>query len=246
MTRFWRDGFWRTSVYGVEHFVEGHWVERDDWERTGSSRIVPASYYEHRLREARGWSSATARLVVPNATCPVCGADVFFYRNDHGSRVYFDELGPPWPKHPCTDNATHRRRVGRVTDFAPAAPQPRAEEDVKLLRSWDARGGFDPEFDFGQRYGRGRWSAWRVARRLRGRDCTCLILSAVEAQGSRRSFVRRPHFPRTISEGDTVFLHRGWLAYLDRETLEPMELEFQRLASASALVEALTGGSTAT
>lgn len=246
MTRFWREGFWRTSVYGVEHYVEGHWVERDDWERTGGSHGLLTSYYEHRLREARGWSSATARLVVPNASCPVCGADVFFYRNEHGSRVYFDELGPPWPKHPCTDNEVHRRRAGRVKRVEPASPQPRAEEDVDLLRSWDEGGEFDPEFDFGQRYGRGRWTAWRVARRLRGSGGACLILSAVEPQGPRRRFVRRQHFPRVIAEGDLVFLHREWLAYLDRETLEPRELEVQRLASASAFVEALAGGSAAT
>jgi hypothetical protein len=42
--------------------------------------------------------------VNPNARCPVCGADVFFYQSPYGGRVYFDELGPPWPKHPCTDN----------------------------------------------------------------------------------------------------------------------------------------------
>ena len=40
----------------------------------------------------------------PNATCPVCGAAVFFYRSPHGGRVFFDELGPPWPKHPCTSS----------------------------------------------------------------------------------------------------------------------------------------------
>ncbi len=43
-------------------------------------------------------------FVNPNARCPVCGASVFFYQSEHGSRVFFDELGPPWPKHPCTDS----------------------------------------------------------------------------------------------------------------------------------------------
>ena len=41
----------------------------------------------------------------PNAACPVCGAKVFFYQSSNGGRVYFDELGPPWPKHPCTDQS---------------------------------------------------------------------------------------------------------------------------------------------
>jgi hypothetical protein len=41
----------------------------------------------------------------PNASCPVCGASIFFYQSPEGGRVFFDELGPPWPKHPCTDRS---------------------------------------------------------------------------------------------------------------------------------------------
>lgn len=36
------------------------------------------------------------------ASCPVCSKDVFYYENIHGSKVYFDCLGFPWLKHPCT------------------------------------------------------------------------------------------------------------------------------------------------
>jgi hypothetical protein len=43
-----------------------------------------------------------ASFVNPNAICPVCGASVFYYQSPNGGRVFFDELGPPWPKHPCT------------------------------------------------------------------------------------------------------------------------------------------------
>jgi hypothetical protein len=46
-----------------------------------------------------------ACFVNPNAHCPECGADVFYYQNEFGSRVFFDDLGPPWPKHPCTDRS---------------------------------------------------------------------------------------------------------------------------------------------
>lgn len=42
----------------------------------------------------------------PNAQCPVCGESVYFYQSPYGGRVFFDELGIPWPKHPCTDNST--------------------------------------------------------------------------------------------------------------------------------------------
>lgn len=53
------------------------------------------------------------RWATPNAVCPVCGAFVYFYANEFGSRVYFDEIGPPWPKHPCTDNAFHSAGASR-------------------------------------------------------------------------------------------------------------------------------------
>lgn len=46
-------------------------------------------------------------LTIPNARCPVCGASVFFYQNEYGSRVFFDKLGFDWPKHPCTDNSRY-------------------------------------------------------------------------------------------------------------------------------------------
>jgi hypothetical protein len=40
----------------------------------------------------------------PNARCPRCRASVYFYQSPYGGKVYFDEMGPPWPKHPCTDS----------------------------------------------------------------------------------------------------------------------------------------------
>lgn len=46
--------------------------------------------------------------VNPNASCPVCGDRVFFYQSPYGGRVFFDALGPPWPKHPCTDNSGYK------------------------------------------------------------------------------------------------------------------------------------------
>ena len=36
--------------------------------------------------------------------CGKCGQKVFYYRNEFGSRVLFDELGGDWPKHDCLGN----------------------------------------------------------------------------------------------------------------------------------------------
>ncbi len=34
----------------------------------------------------------------------MCQSNVFFYKSEHGGRVFFDDVGWPWPKHPCTDS----------------------------------------------------------------------------------------------------------------------------------------------
>ncbi len=64
-------------------------------------------------------SDLTGGLTSPNATCPVCGAAVYYYESPYGGRVFFDELGPPWPKHPCTTHETvpsSRPRAGKWSE----------------------------------------------------------------------------------------------------------------------------------
>ena len=46
--------------------------------------------------------------------CSHCGKRVFFLRCDHGSAVFFDALGEPWPKHVC--EKSWRRTLARWTD----------------------------------------------------------------------------------------------------------------------------------
>jgi hypothetical protein len=64
-----------------------------------------------------GWAKdnggTVASYVNPNAHCPVCGEPVYFYRSPYDGRVFFDELGWPWPKHGCTDNSRAPRRTTR-------------------------------------------------------------------------------------------------------------------------------------
>jgi hypothetical protein len=68
-------------------------------------------------------NSANSRAgcyVNPNARCPVCGAAVFFYSNQFGSKVYFNDLGPLWPKHACTDNLRRRTTSGHSLVGSPS------------------------------------------------------------------------------------------------------------------------------
>lgn len=61
-------------------------------------------------------------FTIPNASCPECGARVFFYQSPYGGRVYFDELGPPWPKHPCTDQSYRSAPAIKLATSINSAP----------------------------------------------------------------------------------------------------------------------------
>jgi hypothetical protein len=56
-------------------------------------------------RSPQSSRSTLSHFTIPNATCRYCGSRVFYYQSVDGGRVFFDALGPPWPKHPCTASA---------------------------------------------------------------------------------------------------------------------------------------------
>lgn len=77
----------------------------------GNTRDDDSWLFHRRFHRRLGTQKGTFEPIssgqtVPNSRCPVCGEPVFFYMSPFGGRVFFDELGPPWPKHPCTDLLT--------------------------------------------------------------------------------------------------------------------------------------------
>ena len=77
-------------------------------------------------------------FTIPNASCPVCGANVFFHQSPMGGRVFFDELGPPWPKHPCTDNpklAVGRSHAGQASKSSEPAWKNEGWEPIRIRSS---------------------------------------------------------------------------------------------------------------
>lgn len=103
VTTYRRRGHWRRGKDGQRHWVSAHSVNRTGssgwlW-RSAPGRPVyraPAPAFPPPVR----WRRVPAE---PNATCPVCGARVWFFRNKRGGCAYFDAVGAPWPKHPCME-----------------------------------------------------------------------------------------------------------------------------------------------
>lgn len=75
------------------------------------------------------WAGVTREWREPDFTrptkCPICKKDVFFIRHNGGC-VWVDELGWPWPKHPCFDKPgepTHRFTLQHIKALRLHQPQ---------------------------------------------------------------------------------------------------------------------------
>lgn len=111
MTTYRRRGHYRRSKNGGYHWVSSHTVTRT---RSGLASPTFPNARVYRPTPVRYLSRYSERWVRPNAACPVCRAPVYFYSNEYGSRVFFDEIGPPWPKHPCTDHGSSHPANPRI------------------------------------------------------------------------------------------------------------------------------------
>lgn len=139
MARFHRRGHWRTSKSGNTHWVTDHSVTRDSSRAATFSRDVGSSttgnWWERTLP-----SGAAGRFYsTPNATCPICGVKFFFYSNSYGGKVYFDSLGPPWPKHACMDVEHVRDELRSVASHQPWKVTQASYLGFWVLQTWHAR-----------------------------------------------------------------------------------------------------------
>ena len=80
--------------------------------------------------------------------CHTCGASVFFFSCDCGSRVFFDELGEPWPVHDCV-GGRHRPRGTAGSDYEGPSSWG-SMLDVSIIRGSTSRSDLLPELRSGR------------------------------------------------------------------------------------------------
>lgn len=233
MTTYWRNGFWRTSVNGNVHWVDGHEVDRDEWERNFTQQGN-----DFLLRQVRAHVGTTARIVDPNAECPVCRMPVFFYQNEYGSRVFFDELGPPWPKHPCT--VTQPLDLGEgVHLIAPSSKNLRSQDEFEFIQRW---AGQDGEDAFERQYGTLRWDIAVFVTCYSAEGITVLVISTANGY---RYFIVDDIQKVSMTQGQLVTYFRNWVSYISPTDLQLVELKLRRAGARRILhhilgVEALS------
>lgn len=161
----WRSSHLRVSKLGNVHTVRGH-------------AVAPRSADHLGLGASPSPTATGSYGITYNAVCPVCGDPVYFFAADDGGRVFFDDLGPPWPKHPCTlpDAGT---ATSASSGHAPAAltPLEAGAESIRIaVRGGRVFLGLDEDagekwwsapLDLNQRYYPGAWREAIDERRAR-------------------------------------------------------------------------------
>jgi len=209
MTIFSRSGHFRTNRNGSRYWVSDHSVWRDDWSR--SHDHASNLFYRRIEVETKG---RTACFVDPNARCPVCGAMVYYYQNEAGSRVFFDDLSPPWPKHPCTDN-----RIQILSD----RPTGRNKDERDALLQEAAHVGLDLDQIFANRRGQPPWHLMTVVKHFRSAAASFIVAESLE--NSRRIYFRIDSRVRDLKEGD-IFSRKGVkISFLVSRALMPCEIK---------------------
>lgn len=207
MTRYRRQGHWRKSPGGGRHWVNTHNVTRS----SGRSFLSPRPSYTSRSytpspAPPRVPTSASVGWIDPNARCPVCGAAVFFYANRNGSRVFFDDLGPPWPKHPCTDNGMAR----------PADCRAPSRRDFNAVRS---------PSDLRDR----RWKSYAVREIVVEKGHSRIVLQPLNGSGAGPTWTVAGQVPLRVD--DLVFTRAQQMSYFDTAVGEPVVVEDAKRAA---------------
>lgn len=158
--------------------------------------------------------SIAACYVNPNARCPECNASVYFYANEHGSRVFFDHLGPPWPKHPCTD-------IPRNYVPKDRSPQRRARGAVQeLISAANVVGLFDNKV-FGRR-APDEWTVLIVLSVDRIGDENAVSAEYLDSRnGETTTFACRSELP-IFDAGDFINMRGDEISFIHKEALTPV------------------------
>ncbi|MEV4536233.1 DUF1707 domain-containing protein [Asanoa sp. NPDC049518] len=149
-----------------------------------------------------GWIS-------PNARCPVCGASVYFYSSGHGSRVFFDEIGPPWPKHPCTDDPTRRVTLAGGRQ-APSLREFNATRSASTVRDR-------------------RWKLYAITGITIEDGQSRIALQRIDASTPGPDWAASEPLPSRV--GDVVFVRAYQMSYFDIDACEPAVVEDARRAA---------------
>jgi hypothetical protein len=191
------------------------WRANDQLRDLGISRVNKASCF-----------------VNPNANCPVCGAWVYCYENEFGSKVYFDDLGGNWPKHPCTDRKT------TTNSQAKAKPRNfRSFEEVARITRLVRAADIDFDGNFRRDYRQEPWTLFRVLRTMQLAEEIVAFGVVLDLRNPQNLYIVTSSKEVSLKEDDVIGL-RGDRASLPHPiSLEPVVVRVRTFGTDQAILD---------
>lgn len=238
MTSFERRAHWRMGRRGKPSYVRQHSVSRSDWERY--PHVPMPDPIVAKFGQLTGPTRWAVRYLTPNAHCPVCHAPVFYYQNKHGSRVFFDDVGPPWPKHPCTYTGADQSTFAR----GEVSPHHRSFDDIVQLTNWYETRGVDPTADFRSAHHSEPWPLAVIAKRFKGQASVFFVLKVLQEGPTKKVFASCLSLPKCCKPGFTIALNRGSISSIDSLSMQPKMISIKRFRNASGFIDAMLSSGT--
>jgi hypothetical protein len=186
--------------------------------------VASASQHLARSGASRSWAAC---FINPNASCPVCGERVFYYQNEYGSKVYFDDIPWPWPKHGCTDNLA---RASFVPHWKSPTVRPSAEviEIAEAARTIE----FDPASRFRNRFGEDAWDILYVVEIVRNGFNNFIQAKAAAPSLNETVYIAFVSANVVPSVGEFFGLKGDEVSFLQLDTLEARRLRCKVISEA--------------
>lgn len=232
MARFRRSGHYRTNQHGTTFWVSAHAVDRYGWSRSSSHQ-----WSRDLLKSLSASGSKSACFVNPNAECPVCGEQVFYYQNEYGSKVYFDELGPPWPKHPCTDNSTHSGSSSQQGTRFTAQPNARTLDELEQIDRLLRIVGESAATNYKEKM-KPSWALHVVVKRIKHSGRSFMVLRCLGSD--RRKLMSFARLPKACREGVIVAAKKQAISFVHPERCTVVEHEGIRISGAKEFINQIS------
>lgn len=155
---------------------------------------------------------------------------MYFYKNEAGSRVYFDEIGPPWPKHPCIDIPFYTRPSAEFRG-PPVVPSLRLPSASGSKTAGSRRQRFDER---AQSSSSRAFQAFTVQGTEARKDKTLVQLAPVSGHGPGRTFY--VDGSRTVPGfGQLVFLSGLSISYFDAARMSITQFSVGAIAESTSV-----------
>ncbi|HTN00570.1 MAG TPA: hypothetical protein VL132_01770 [Planctomycetaceae bacterium] len=163
---------------------------------------------------------------------------MFYYQNEHGSRVFFDELGPPWPKHPCTDAPT---RSFTSQSFRPLrlSPKWRTQSEIREIADWLAKQTSNFPGEPAKTRQRPAWPLVKIVKRVKSGSRVFLVLNPIAIEAGRMMFVSCKSLPKCCQPGELLAIRKSTISFFDTAAMAPKEIDVMKYRSPAAFLKAL-------